>query len=307
MRPRRLLPGRIAPATLVVAALVLASACGGSDPHQEVGKAAEYVALGDSYTAGPGIEPIADDSCHRSQLNYPSLVDKALAIKKFADRSCAGARIANLTEPQSFRDPRTGLPVRMNEPQLNALGAGTKLVTIGMGLNDRAISTGLLLICTTPGSPEPNDTCKGYLKQPESAVDAQINAAAAELGNALQLIAKKAPHARIVVVGYPRVVPDEGSCGAPGQADSRLPVPEAQVTRMREALKVVNEQWSAVAKQAGALYVDMYTASEGHDICSDDPWINGYLPVPGKAQGLHPFASYEKAVADRIVELVKRD
>jgi lysophospholipase L1-like esterase len=292
---------------VVLAALALAASACGSSHHDEVGKGAAYVALGDSYTAGPGIEPIADDACHRSAINYPSLVDKALKIKDFADRSCAGARTLNLTESQSYRDPRTGLPVHMNDPQLDALGPETKLVTIGMGLNDRAISTGLLLICTTPGSPEPNDTCTSYLKQPESAVDTQIQAAAGDLKTAVQAIAKKAPKARIVVVGYPRVVPDTGGCGSPGQADSLLPVPDAQLTRLREAMKFVDQQWSAVAAATGALYADMYTASEGHDICSDDPWINGYLPVAGKAQGLHPFEAYQRAVADKIVGLLKSD
>jgi hypothetical protein len=298
-------PGRRLRPVVVLAALALvASACGGNH-DKDVGKGAEYVALGDSYTAGPEMEPIADVSCRRSEINYPSLVDKALKIKDFADRSCAGARVLNLTQSQSFKDPRTGLPVSINEPQLNAVGPNTKLVTIGMGLNDRAIATGLLLICVTPSASEPNQTCQNYLQQPESAIETQIKGAAADLKLALQVIAKKAPKARIVVVGYPRVVPDQGGCGTVGRSSDLLPVPDAQLTRLREAMAFVNEQWSAVAQEAGALYVDMYTASEGHDICSADPWINGYLPVPGKAAGVHPFPAYEKAVADKIVELLK--
>jgi lysophospholipase L1-like esterase len=294
MRP----PLQVAALALSCVALATASACGAED---EIGHGAAYVALGDSYTAGRGMEPVADESCSRSEINYPSLVDKALKIKSFADRSCAGARTENLRTPQIQGQKR------VNEPQLNAIGTDTELVTIGMGLNDGAISAGLLLICTTPSSPEPNDVCKHYLDQPQSNVEAQIKAAAARLEDALATIAKKAPKAEIVVVGYPRLVPDHGSCGSPGHPGDLLPVPEAQVTRLRETMKFVNDVWRDTADRAGARYVDMYTPSEGHDICSDDPWVNGYLPVAGKAAGLHPFPAYAEAVAERVVEVLGKD
>ena len=291
------------PFAAVLALLLTASACG-SHATKEITKDAEYVALGDSYTSGPGMEPVADVSCRRSEENYPSLVAKELKIKSFADRSCGGARLANLTQPQSFPNQQTHLQVKINDPQLNAIGPSTKLVTIGMGLNDQAIATTLLLICNTPSNAEPSDFCQQYLARPQSSVDDQIHTVAKDLATALATIRKKAPDARIVLVGYPRVAPDSGSCGSPGQADARFPVPEAQLVRLRETLKLVDKLWSQTAQQAGALYVDMYDASEGHDICSDDPWINGYLPDPGKAIGLHPLPAYMKVVADKIAGLV---
>jgi hypothetical protein len=134
--------------------------------------------------------------------------------------------------------------------------------------------------------------------------DDQIRAIAKDLATSLATIRKKAPHAKVVLVGYPRVAPDSGSCGSPGQSDARFPVPAAQLVRLRDTLAFVNQVWSETAKQAGVLYVDMYDASEGHDICSDDPWINGYLPVPGKAIGLHPLPVYMKVVAEKIADLV---
>ena len=285
---------RLSSVVLLVALVAAASGCG-SDT-KEVGNGAEYVALGDSYTAAPGMAPVADNSCRRSKINYPSLVDKALRIKSFSDRSCAGSRTDNLEKPQTYQDPTTHLQVKVNEPQLNAVGKDTKLVTIG-----------LLLICTTPGAPEPNETCRQYLEKPQSDIEEQIRQAAANLKESLATIAQKAPEARIVVVGYPRLVPDQGSCGSVGHREDRLPVPEAQVTRMREAMKFVNGVWSETAQQAGALYVDTYTPSQGHDICSDDPWISGYLGVPGKALGLHPLPAYEEAVSRAIVTLLKSE
>lgn len=277
-------------AAFLVALAATATGCGSETPAPDDGAA--YVALGDSYTAGPGIEPIGDKDCSRSELNYPSLVAKALGIEKFADRSCGGARVSNLEEPQEFRT------TRLNDPQLDAVGKDTELVTIGMGLNDRAISTGLLLVCVTPTAPEPNDVCKRYLALPDSVIEDQIRDAADDVAAAVEDIAEQAPKARIVVVGYPRVAPETGSC------PDLFPVPAAQLTRLRGAMEVANEAWGKAARDAGALFVDMYTPSEGHDICSADPWVSGYKGVPGKARGLHPFASYHQAVAQRVVDVL---
>ncbi|HET6165378.1 MAG TPA: SGNH/GDSL hydrolase family protein [Marmoricola sp.] len=284
--------------------LVLVAAASGCGGKKEALANAEYVALGDSYTSGPGLDPVADNSCRRSEMNYPSRVAAKLKIKSFADRSCGGARLGNLTQPQSFPNQITHVQVEINRPQMDAIGKDTKLVTIGMGLNDQAIATSLLLICVTLKSTEPSPYCQQYLARPQSSIDDQIRTVAGDLAKALASIKKKAPDAKIVLVGYPRIAPDTGSCGSPGQADARFPVPEAMLARLRDTMKLVNELWSETAKQAHVMYVDMYDASEGHDICSADPWINGYLPDAGKGIGLHPRPEYTKVVADKIAELV---
>ena len=283
-------PRIVATLTLVVVLITAASGCGSTDV--ETDKGSEYVALGDSYTAGAGMEPVADGPCRRSSINYPSLVAAALEIERFTDRSCAGATTRDLEAPQ-----RTNI-ARLNDPQLDAVGPDTTLVTIGMGLNDNGISVGLLAVCLAPTRTEPNDTCTQYLRQPESTIHTQIRGAAATLKTAVQTIASKAPAARIVVVGYPRIAPETGSC------PDLLPVPDAQLSRLRDAMKVANQAWHDAAEQAGAAYVDMYTPSEGHDICSDDPWVSGYRGVAGKANGLHPFPAYAEAVAAEIVKVL---
>jgi hypothetical protein len=279
--------------------LVAATGCG-----QDEVTNAEYVALGDSYTSGPGMAPLADRSCGRSEINYPSLLAEELKVSNFLDRSCAGARLGNLTEPQSYPDPRTSLPIQINNPQLTGLSPRTKLVTIGMGLNDQAIAANLLLVCITLKSSEPNATCKQYLKRSQDSVNDQIRTVAGDVAKALGTIKKRAPNAKVVLVGYPRLVPDQGTCGSPGQRDEPLPVPEAQVVRLRETVKFVDQVWRETAKQAGVTYVDVYDESAGHDICSADPWISGYLGVPGKAAGLHPLPGYMTAVADKIASVV---
>src|ERR1017187_444451 len=56
-----------------------------------------YVALGDSYTAGPGMLPVsatAPPGCGQSQKNYPHLVASVLGLS-LTDVSCSGAKTEN--------------------------------------------------------------------------------------------------------------------------------------------------------------------------------------------------------------------
>ena len=61
-----------------------------------------YVALGDSYTAGPLIPLQETDplGCLRSDHNYPHLVAAALSVSDFRDPSCSGAETDDMTMPQ---------------------------------------------------------------------------------------------------------------------------------------------------------------------------------------------------------------
>jgi len=50
-----------------------------------------YVALGDSYAAGPGIPNVVHSACQRSDHNYPHLVAVALGAGRFTDDIDEGA------------------------------------------------------------------------------------------------------------------------------------------------------------------------------------------------------------------------
>jgi hypothetical protein len=83
-------------------AVVLGHGGGVALPMSAVG---EYVALGDSYVAGPGIPSTTGVplSCGRSSNDYPSLVRAAVHASAFTDASCGGATTGNMTAPQTTR------------------------------------------------------------------------------------------------------------------------------------------------------------------------------------------------------------
>ncbi|MFD0330792.1 LysR substrate-binding domain-containing protein [Streptacidiphilus monticola] len=128
------------------AAQVTRSQDGG--PGAPVRVTGPYVALGDSYTAGPRIPDATGTpvGCLRSDANYPHLVAKALGLSgstQFRDVSCSSARVADLTRPQKTADGT-------NPPQLDALNSATRLVTVGIGGNDVGFAS-LLGACVQAG------------------------------------------------------------------------------------------------------------------------------------------------------------
>ena len=48
----------------------------------------------------------------------------------------------------------------------------------------------------------------------------------------------------------------------------------------------------------------MWKLSQGHDICSADPWINGAQDARNKAPRYHPFAAEHVAVAKLVESMV---
>ena len=68
----------------------------------------------------------------------------------------------------------------------------------------------------------------------------------------------------------------------------------------------LTEALATAAKATGSTYVDVWAASQGHDICSDDPWVNGAVTDQKRAAAYHPFAAEQVAVADLVVAAVRR-
>jgi lysophospholipase L1-like esterase len=254
-----------------------------------------YVALGDSFTAGPLI-PTTDitDGCFRSDGNYPALVADRLDVDRLVDVSCSGARTSDLTGPQ----PTVGgakVP-----PQLKALTPGTDLVTVGIGGNDFNLFETFTRTCTlagrgrTTGSP-----CADRLAEEGTDLGTVTEGISRNVEKALDRVKQRAPRARVLLVGYLRLAPADGRC-------PELPFAPGDYATGSEVSRALNEALATAAERADVGFVDMYAASEGHDICADEPWVNGAQTLQDQALAYHPFAAGMEAVADRIVERLDR-
>src|SRR5215467_8067305 len=217
-----------------------------------------YVSLGDSYTAAPLVpdQTGSPAGCLRSTHSYPFLVAAGTRAATFTDVSCQGATTANMTHPQS-------VPLGTNPPEENALSVGTTLVTLQVGGNNIGFSD-IIIHCTTLSLTNPfGSPCKDhYTSGGTDKLRAKINAAAPKVAADLQGIHADAPNARVLLVGYPVILPNSGSGCWP-----LVPIAFGDVPYLRGVEKALNSMLAAVAAANNATFVDTYTASVGHDVC----------------------------------------
>jgi hypothetical protein len=50
----------------------------------------------------------------------------------------------------------------------------------------------------------------------------------------------------------------------------------------------------------------MYAASAGHDVCADEPWVNGRRTDRDRALAFHPFPEGQEAVAVELAAVLDR-
>ena len=272
-------------------ALALLASCVQAPPSTPpLAPGAKYVAMGSSFAAGPGIPSYYETPptpCARSTNNY---AHQLAARKRLAltDVSCSGATTAHLT------GPRGPIP-----PQLDAITADTRLVTITIGGNDLGY-IGHLTATSCLGMAKQTDTspdkCSPTLAPPSDRTYADL---AASMSAIAQEVRRRAPSARLVFVDYLAVLPAAGGCVA-------TPLSESDADFAREIARVLAAITAKAAADNGADLLQASKLSEGHDACSADPWMNGYprpeAPVAGTLY--HPNAKGMTAIADALDKLL---
>ncbi len=237
-----------------------------------------YVALGDSYTAGPlipdqSLEPLG---CLRSDHDYPHLVNGTIKTTGFVDMSCSGATTSDFFSAQNV----TPGP---NKAQFDALSSSTKVVTIGIGGNDIGFSS-IVKNCATQ-NPFGAGCKADFVKNGVDELANRIAATAPKIDKVLVEAKKRAPNATIFVVGYPTILPETGSGCYPG-----VPLLPSDVPYLRTTAKGLNAMLKNRAEANGARYIDIATSSIGHDMCSSSRWVEGIVPLSAAAP-VHPNAA----------------
>lgn len=281
-------------ASLLVVAAVLLAGC--SDPpasridrSDDTPSGSSYVALGDSYAAGPRLGPSTGPvGCEQTTGNYAHQLAERLDLE-LTDVTCGGATTADLTESQT---PPNGSPVA---PQLDALSSSTDLVTIGMGGNDGKVFSELMTTCVGKAVKDRNGApCTAEGASFRTKAERQVGQLPTRMVEAIEAIRERAPKATVLVVGYPHIFPTAGTCAL-------LPLARGDYPYARDLVSRINDGLAAAADQTGVTYVDVWSATEGHDICSTDPWIAGLVPAQAGLE-YHPYAREQQVVTDLLVD-----
>jgi lysophospholipase L1-like esterase len=265
----------------VAAALVLAA---------PASAAPRYVALGDSYAAGPLIPvQLPPFGCLKSSNDYGHLVQLQRRFAEFRDASCSGAKTDHMTAPQ-------GVTPGPNPPQFDRLTADTAAVTLTIGGNDigfSSIAEDCFVTQPSTGSP-----CKDrYTAGGQDEISRRIAEAAPKVASVLQGIAARSPQARTYVVNYSAIFPHEG-----GGCYPQMPVAEGDVAYLRAKQEELNAMLATQAAAAGAELVDVYAASAGHSACAlpGVRWVEPVVPA-SPAAPVHPNLIGMKAMADLVL------
>jgi len=253
-----------------------------------------YIALGDSYTSGPLIPNLIPDSgpCERSDHDYPALVAWTRKVR-LHDVSCGGASTDHMWAPQFPGGPR----------QLDAVGGNPSLVTLGIGANDIGL-VGIASTCSGLGLVHPfGQPCKDYYTAGGVDQNARaISTAALRVADVLTIIHRHAPGARVLVIGYPDIFPESGPGCWP-----LVPLAADDVPYLRSVEHALNAMLATQAAANGATFVDTYTSSIGHDVCTGigTRWIE-WLFVGSSAAPIHPNALAMQNDALQILAVLAR-
>ena len=250
-----------------------------------------YVALGDSYSAASGVQPsdpTAPLLCLRSTRNYPHVIAAGTGAR-LTDVTCGAAETRHFTTAQY-----PGVP-----PQVDALGVDTDLVTMTIGGNDSSVFIGAILACGSAGivTLGHGSPCKNlYGSHFEDTIR---NTTYPALVAGLRAVRTKAPGAEVAILGYPWIVPPTGGCF------DKMPIATGDVPYMRSLQATLNDAVSRAAAATGATYVDMSTASNGHDACQPTGvrWIEPVLQTTNPVV-VHPNAFGEAKMAEQTVQVL---
>ncbi len=265
---------------------------------------ANFVAMGDSFSAGEGNSPyLADsdtstDQCHRSPIAYAPMLSQLHWTHPDPPQfvACSGAVTDDLVhanwEGNGATDENgTFIP---EAPQLDALTSDTKLVTLTMGGNDIGFQDVLAGCLVNPFQTSAPGCQKKWTKTVARRIQALRGVGTVYLGsgsdkhvihpysNIIELIRAKAPHAKILIAGYPVLFDPSRihiNCTVGSAGHFQVKILKSDATWMKTQVIAVNSAIkAAVAAETSAgdpdvHYVDAATAFQGHALCDTQPWV----------------------------------
>ena len=256
--------------------------------------AREYVALGDSYAAGPLIPvQVPIFGCLKSNNNYANLTARDLGLT-LRDATCSGAETEDMENPQNVD------PDGPNPPQFDRLTKQTRIVTLQIGGNDIGFSS-IAEDCMSQ-SPEGTPCQDRYVVNGRDEISERIAATAPLVANVLAGIKARSPKARILVVNYAAILPHSGPGCWP-----QMPITEGDVPYVRAKQEELNAMIATQAAAAGAEVIDWYAASAGHDACQPPVirWVEPVVPVNAAAP-IHPNLGGMLAASELLTAALRR-
>ncbi|MWV47956.1 SGNH/GDSL hydrolase family protein [Rathayibacter sp. VKM Ac-2803] len=252
-------------------------------------------ALGSSFAAGPGIEPIVDAAALRSGRNYAHQLAERLDAE-LVDLTVSGATTANVLDaPQAVGDG-TERP-----PQVEGVPETAAVVTITAGGNDLQFIGAMAYVAWHRLEPESpmlalfGDAFADGI--PEPTADA-VEGATAGLVRVVERVRARAPRCRVLLVDYLTVL-DRASLG-------RTPFTAEELERLLDIQDAIGTVFRDAAARTGADLILASELSEGHALGSADPWVQPFHREMSRAAGsFHPNERGMTAIAEELERVLR--
>ncbi len=273
---------RVGGASLLCAVAV---ACG-TTPAADI-QPLQYVALGDSVAAEPGVpDPAPPPGCQKSTNNYPSVLARRLRPVTVTDVTCSGATSADITS-------RTQLTADgAVPPQIDAVQPDTTLITVTIGGNDVRLAADAAQ-CRAASLDSPPCVDK-FVTNGVDTISAAIDAQPPVWAQMIDDLRTKAPRARIVLVGYPMFI-------RPGGCFAQQPILPQDGDYFQSKVDELDDHEQQLAADKKVGFFDTRPLSRGHDMCAapDQRYVEGFN-VANPAEPLHPNARGATAIGNGL-------
>jgi lysophospholipase L1-like esterase len=248
-----------------------------------------YVAMGSSFAAGPGTgrrSPGSPRGAHRCVANYAHLLAERQGLR-LTDASYSGETAAQML---------AGSPGR--PAQVEALTAGTRLVTLSCGGNDVGYIP-LLTLASLPGPVRRLPAVRRRLDGLVDAVEARFDRLPDTFDQLLGEVRRRAPQATVVFVDYLTLLPPHG-------AVHETALPEDLADTVRRTARRLEEETAAAAARAGCSIVHASAASREHHAWAEQPWTHR-LRIGRRTVPYHPNSDGMRAITNLLEQALRRD
>jgi lysophospholipase L1-like esterase len=272
-----------------------------------------------------------DDGCHRSDV--APIRSAPIAVDEKANLACSGAQAVNIWRAVAGGQPHFGDPPQADQLAALARRDDVRLVVLTVGANDVGFG-GLVADCALDwarSSPDDPRYCHGGA---QAKIEAALPAAGTGFGKALRQVRAamadagyRRPDYRLVAMGYASPFPAGRWIRYPEDGWSRLseggcPLWNADADwAAGQATPSIVAAMRAAAASAGAEFLDLQHALDGHQLCDSHSrrigpegpspltaeWVRRLSFAQGSTrESLHPNAYGQRAIGACIALLYAR-
>jgi lysophospholipase L1-like esterase len=258
------------------------------------------LALGDSFSSGQGagiFDPGTTghgNTCFRSALAWPQVLAQRLSLRALPSLACSGARLPEVVTSDARRHE-----AERRQSQISRITGSPGVITLTIGGNDVGFAQ-VLGTCVVSGN-----CVASYRKPSGDVLLRRIRQLEQDLPGAYAAVRARAPHARLVVAGYPRLFPKSGDVDAGGNCAAGRRISDDEATYLNARTAALDAAIRRAAARAGVTYVDVRAAFAGHELrCSGISYVNRLVLRPGippyRPGSFHPTAAGHARLAEVV-------